>query len=142
MKEQTMNAENITAENTLSIGAASVAEDQDGQHDESAAVTPVRPLHELTLSEPIVRKDGTITRVEISAAAGQSGSLRGLSVADLASLKADPMKIWLSRVLSPSLSKQELDRMATGDFMALCVMATDFLAPTPFGDVKKAAMEA
>lgn len=138
MKEQTMNAENATVESSLSTADMPMEKDQDSLPD----VSPVRLVRKLTLSKPIERKEGCITHVEISAAAGQSGSLRGLSVADLASMKTDVMKIWLSRVLSPRLNRQELDELVTGDFMALCVMAADFLVPTPFGDTKKAAMEA
>lgn len=47
------------------------------------------PVKGVTLAQPVVRGDETITYVEIGDAIRQSGSLRGLSLSDVLNMKTD-----------------------------------------------------
>ncbi|HDV8507113.1 TPA: phage tail protein, partial [Citrobacter freundii] len=52
----------------------------------------------VTLAQPIVRSEETITYVEIGEEIKQSGSLRGLSLSDVLNMKTDTLVTLFTRV--------------------------------------------
>ena len=80
------------------------------------------------LTQPIERGGEKITYVEITGAIEQAGSLRDLSLSDVLNLKAESMFTLLSRVTSPRLDEVTIKKMASRDFIQLCVVAVNFLS--------------
>lgn len=78
------------------------------------------------LTQPIERGGEKITYVEITGAIEQAGSLRDLSLSDVLNLKAESMFTLLSRVTSPRLDEVTIKKMASRDFIQLCVVAVNF----------------
>ncbi|EIH0320197.1 phage tail protein [Escherichia albertii] len=94
------------------------------------------------LTQPIERGDEKITYVEITRAIEQAGSLRGLSLSDVLNLKAESMFTLLSRVTSPRLDEVTIKKMASRDFIQLCVVAVNFLSGADSGGKNEQATEA
>ncbi|EKG5973366.1 hypothetical protein [Escherichia albertii] len=94
------------------------------------------------LTLPIERGDEKITYVEITGAIEQAGSLRGLSLSDVLNLKAESMFTLLSRVTSPRLDEVTIKKMASRDFIQLCVVAVNFLSGADSGGKNEQATEA
>lgn len=94
------------------------------------------------LTQPIERGDEKITYVEITGAIEQAGSLRGLSLSDVLNLKAESMFTLLSRVTSPRLDEVTIKKMASRDFIQLCVVAVNFLSGADSGGKNEQATEA
>lgn len=109
-----------------SVDAVDVAESVDAVE----SVEPAAPARGVTLAWPVVREDRTITYVEIGDTIKQSGSLRGLSLADVLSLKTESVVTLLTRVTSPRLKESEVKSLATADFVALSQAIVPFLMPT------------
>ncbi|STL08726.1 phage tail E family protein [Escherichia coli] len=82
----------------------------------------------IKLTQPIERGGEKITYVEITGAIEQAGSLRDLSLSDVLNLKAESMFTLLSRVTSPRLDEVTIKKMASRDFIQLCVVAVNFLS--------------
>ncbi|SPX13676.1 phage tail E family protein [Escherichia coli] len=80
----------------------------------------------IKLTQPIERGGEKITYVEITGAIEQAGSLRDLSLSDVLNLKAESMFTLLSRVTSPRLDEVTIKKMASRDFIQLCVVAGKF----------------
>lgn len=85
------------------------------------------------LTQPIERGGEKITYVEITGAIEQAGSLRDLSLSDVLNLKAESMFTLLSRVTSPRLDEVTIKKMASRDFIQLCVVAVNFLSGADSG---------
>ena len=83
-----------------------------------------------------------ITYVEITGAIEQAGSLRDLSLSDVLNLKAESMFTLLSRVTSPRLDEVTIKKMASRDFIQLCVVAVNFLSGADSGGKNEQATEA
>ncbi|HCP7853878.1 TPA: phage tail protein [Escherichia coli] len=83
-----------------------------------------------------------ITYVEITGAIEQAGSLRDLSLSDVLNLKAESMFTLLSRVTSPRLDEVTIKKMASCDFIQLCVVAVNFLSGADSGGKNEQATEA
>ncbi|EEC7525315.1 phage tail protein [Escherichia coli] len=94
------------------------------------------------LTQPIERGGEKITYVEITGAIEQAGSLRGLSLSDVLNLKADTMFTLLPRVTSPRLDEVTIKKMASRDFIQLCVVAVNFLSGADSGGKNEQATEA
>ncbi|HFL9967137.1 TPA: phage tail protein [Escherichia coli] len=94
------------------------------------------------LTQPIERGDEKITYVEITGAIEQAGSLRNLSLSDVLNLKAESMFTLLSRVTSPRLDEVTIKKMASRDFIQLCVVAVNFLSGADSGGKNEQATEA
>ncbi|HHZ8409476.1 TPA: phage tail protein [Escherichia albertii] len=94
------------------------------------------------LTQPIERGDEKITYVEITGAIEQAGSLRGLSLSDVLNLKAEAMFTLLSRVTAPRLDEVTIKKMASRDFIQLCVVAVNFLSGADSGGKNEQATEA
>ncbi|MCZ9036630.1 phage tail protein [Escherichia albertii] len=94
------------------------------------------------LTQPLERGDEKITYVEITRAIEQAGSLRGLSLSDVLNLKAESMFTLLSRVTSPRLDEVTIKKMASRDFIQLCVVAVNFLSGADSGGKNEQATEA
>ncbi|ENQ0856449.1 phage tail assembly protein [Klebsiella oxytoca] len=82
-----------------------------------------------TLSQPIVRKDGEISEVEITGAVSQAGSLRGLNLIRVANMDADSIATLLTRVTAPALTQKDINEMHTLDFIGLAELLVPFLNP-------------
>ncbi|EGA3604986.1 phage tail protein [Salmonella enterica] len=98
-----------------------------------SAVESTVPEKGVTLAQPVVRGDETITYVEIGDAIKQSGSLRGLSLSDVLNMKTDTLVTLFARVTSPRLKESEIRTLATSDFIALSTAVVPFLTPTGSG---------
>ncbi|STH53211.1 phage tail E family protein [Escherichia coli] len=72
----------------------------------------------------------------------QAGSLRDLSLSDVLNLKAESMFTLLSRVTSPRLDEVTIKKMASRDFIQLCVVAVNFLSGADSGGKNEQATEA
>ncbi|ELQ4167765.1 phage tail protein [Escherichia coli] len=94
------------------------------------------------LTQPIERGGEKITFVEITGAIEQAGSLRDLSLSDVLNLKAESMFTLLSRVTSPRLDEVTIKKMASRDFIQLCVVAVNFLSGADSGGKNEQATEA
>ncbi|ENE0251097.1 phage tail protein, partial [Escherichia coli] len=94
------------------------------------------------LTQPIERGGEKITYVEISGAIKLAGSLRDLSLSDVLNLKAEAMFTLLSRVTSPRLDEVTIKKMASRDFIQLCVVAVNFLSGADSGGKNEQATEA
>lgn len=94
------------------------------------------------LTQPIERGGEKITYVEITGAIEQAGSLRDLSLSDVLNLKAESMFTLLSRVTSPRLDEVTIKKMASRDFIQLCVVAVNFLSGADSGGKNEQATEA
>ncbi|MFB4176203.1 phage tail protein [Escherichia fergusonii] len=94
------------------------------------------------LTQPIARGSEKITYVEITGAIEQAGSLRDLSLSDVLNLKAESMFTLLSRVTSPRLDEVTIKKMASRDFIQLCVVAVNFLSGADSGGKNEQATEA
>ncbi|HBH9501955.1 TPA: phage tail protein [Escherichia coli] len=94
------------------------------------------------LTQPIERGGEKITYVEITGAIEQAGSLRDLSLSDVLNLKAEAMFTLLSRVTSPRLDEVTIKKMASRDFIQLCVVAVNFLSGADSGGKNEQATEA
>jgi len=76
---------------------------------------------------PLQRGETLITTVAVRRPA--SGELRGISLAKLAELDANTLGMLLPRVTTPTLNKQDIDRLDPADLFALGVLTASFLAP-------------
>ena len=94
------------------------------------------------LTQPIERGGEKITYVEITGAIEQAGALRDLALSDGLSLKAESMFTLLSRVTSPRLDEVTIKKMASRDFIQLCVVAVNFLSGADSGGKNEQATEA
>ncbi|MED9053175.1 phage tail protein [Escherichia marmotae] len=94
------------------------------------------------LTQPIELDGEKITYVEITRAIEQAGSLRNLSLSDVLNLKAESMFTLLSRVTSPRLDEVTIKKMASSDFIQLCVVAVNFLSGADSGGKNEQATEA
>ncbi|PSY39061.1 phage tail protein [Escherichia albertii] len=94
------------------------------------------------LTRPVERGGEKITYVEITGAIEQAGSLRDLSLSDVLNLKAESMFTLLSRVTSPRLDEVTIKKMASRDFIQLCVVAVNFLSGADSGGKNEQATEA
>ncbi|MBF7296211.1 phage tail protein [Escherichia coli] len=93
------------------------------------------------LTQPIERGGEKITYVEITGAIEQAGSLRDLSLSDVLNLKAESMFTLLSRVTSPRLDEVTIKKMASRDFIQLCVVAVNFLSGADSGGKNEQATD-
>ncbi|EQA9810874.1 phage tail assembly protein [Klebsiella oxytoca] len=94
-----------------------------------------------TLSQPIVRKDGEISEVEITGAVSQAGSLRGLNLIRVANMDADSIATLLTRVTAPAMTQKDINEMHTLDFIGLAEKLVPFLNPPEPGASSAAETE-
>lgn len=94
-----------------------------------------------TLKQPITRKDGEISEVEITGAISQAGSLRGLNLIRVANMDADSIATLLTRVTAPALTQKEINGMYTLDFIGLAELLVPFLNPPEPGTSSAAETE-
>ncbi|ENL6054145.1 phage tail protein [Salmonella enterica] len=106
---------------------------ESAEYGVEATTEATAPVKGVTLAQPIVRRDETITYVEIGDAIKQSGSLRGLSLSDVLNMKTDTLVTLFTRVTSPRLKESEIAKLATSDFIALSTAIVPFLTPTASG---------
>ncbi|GKJ53376.1 tail protein [Klebsiella variicola] len=95
----------------------------------------------IPLATPIVRDGETITRVVITDAVRQAGSLRGLKLVNVLNMDVESVGVLLTRVTSPRLKQTELDGMDTRDFIALSEALVPFLTPAASGTSSEAETE-
>lgn len=86
-----------------------------------------QPAETVTLDQPIQRGEQTIT--EIALRKPMSGELRGLSLADLLNLDVNSLIKLLPRISQPTLTEQEIGRMAPADLSQLGAKVSGFLLP-------------
>jgi len=78
----------------------------------------------ITLSEPIVRGETSIT--EIAIRKPKSGELRGLSIQDLMTARVSAVLDVLPRISMPPITQQEADNLEAQDLAACAGAIMDF----------------
>ena len=101
----------------------------------------IKHKNPFTLTQPIARKDGEISEVEITGAISQAGSLRGLNLIRVANMDADSIATLLTRVTAPALTQKEINEMHTLDFIGLAELLVPFLNPLEPGASSAAETE-
>jgi hypothetical protein len=81
----------------------------------------------VTLDSPIKRGDTVIE--SITMVRPNAGTLRGVSLADVAGSNVDALITVLPRITYPSLTKEECAALELPDFIALASKVIGFLAP-------------
>jgi hypothetical protein len=81
----------------------------------------------ITLDSPIKRGDTLIETVTVIRP--NAGTLRGVSLADVASSNVDALITVLPRITYPSLTKEECAAMELPDFITLASKVIGFLTP-------------
>lgn len=79
----------------------------------------------ITLDEPLVRADKTIT--EINLRKPNSGALRGIGLLELAQMDVSALEKLLPRITEPTLTKDEVAKLCPADLMQLGVKVANFL---------------
>lgn len=93
--------------------------------EQKPTVTNLPGLESVTLDEPILRGDQTITTVQLRKP--KAGELRGVSLSDLANLDVAALQRVLPRITIPSLTQQEVDTLDLSDLTALGAKVASFL---------------
>lgn len=81
----------------------------------------------VTLDNPIIRGDTTINELVINEP--KTGSLRGLSLADLMKLDIDTIIKLVPRVSSPAITEHEIADLSVADFTKVSTAVVGFFAP-------------
>ncbi|MFC0669474.1 phage tail assembly protein [Azotobacter chroococcum] len=81
----------------------------------------------VTLDNPIVRGEQTITTIELRKP--DSGSLRGVTLTDVLQMDVNALFVVLPRISTPALTKPELLQMDPADLLQLGSEVTVFLLP-------------
>lgn len=91
------------------------------------AVTHEQNSNSVTLDRPLKRDTQTIDTLTLREPA--SGELRGLSLTDLLNLDVDALQTLLPRITQPSITKQEVAKLAPSDLVQLGAKVANFLVP-------------
>jgi len=81
----------------------------------------------VTIDTPITRGEQTITAIDLRKP--DSGSLRGVSLADVLRMDVNALITVLPRISTPSLTAQEVARMDPADLLQLGSEVSSFLLP-------------
>ena len=93
--------------------------------DLSPAAGIKKRLNTIVLDEPIQRGNSTIK--EVSVRKPNSGELRGVTLTALSEIDVIALQRVLPRITSPSITTQEIDKMAPSDLLQLGVRVASFL---------------
>lgn len=91
------------------------------------ALTATENANIVTLETPIKRGDTVIDSVTMIRP--NAGTLRGVSLADVASSNVDALITVLPRITYPSLTKEECAALELPDFITLASKVIGFLTP-------------
>ena len=94
----------------------------------TATTQPAEDSNTITLDSPLKRGEQTITTLTVLPP-HDSGVLRGVRLALLMQLDVDSLAVLLPRVTSPTLTTQDVYRLAPADLMELASKVLDFLLP-------------
>lgn len=90
-----------------------------------SAIANLPGLESVELDTPIIRGEQTIATIELRKP--KAGELRGISLADLATLDVNALRLVLPRITVPSLTQAEVDTMEICDITAMGAKVATFL---------------
>ncbi len=91
-----------------------------------SAETAGRPPNTITLDQPLIRGEQTIS--EISLRRPTSGDLRGLALANLAQLEVNTLVKLLPRISTPTLTEADVSKLDPADLLEIGAEVAGFFA--------------
>ena len=98
----------------------------------TATATVVSNTVSIALQTPVVRGQQSIT--EIIVRRPRTADLRGISLAELLTLRTEAVTTLLPRISTPTLLRHEIDDLDPADFVSIATEVVSFLVPRSVTD--------